>query len=261
MPSLVDILPHVAPFVAILARVGGLFLFTPILSSSMIPFQVRALIVMMLTLALYPAADVSHLYGVTLDVMSLAPLLASEMLVGVAIGLLATIPLMLVQVAGVVMGQQMGLSLGQTFNPALDIESENLGQFLFFMGIGAFLMLGGIEIAFGALIETFTRAPAGAFALHEAPLDALLGLIESGFDLALRVSMPVLAIIFIETLAVGVLMKTVPGLNILAFGFPIRIMAGLTAFIASLTVVGFALESEIKLAFDTVEAWVWSLTR
>ncbi|MCA9293677.1 MAG: flagellar biosynthetic protein FliR [Phycisphaerales bacterium] len=261
MTSLVDILPHVTPFAAILARVAGLFLFTPILSSVLLPIPVRAMVVVMLTAALYPMADVSQLLDARLDVMELAPLMATESLIGLSLGLLASVPLMLVQVAGVVMGQQMGLSLGQAFNPALDIEAENIGQFLFFMGIASFLAMGGLEIVFSALVTTFTLVPAGAFALNEAPLDVLTGLLESGMDLALRVSLPVLAIIFVETVAVGVLMKTVPGLNILSFGFPIRILAGLAAFIAGLTMISVALENEITVALDAMQDWAWSLAR
>ena len=261
MTNLVDILSHVTPFTAILARVSGLFLFTPILSSTLLPVPVRAMIIVMFTAALYPMADVSHLLNARLDVMQLAPLMATEALIGLSLGLLATIPLMLVQVAAVIMGQQMGLSLGQTFNPALDIESESIGQLLYFMGIGTFLALGGLEIVFSALVTTFALVPAGAFALHEAPLDALVGLLESGMDLALRVALPVLAIIFVETVAVGVLMKTVPGLNILAFGFPIRILAGFGALVAGLAMIGVALENEIIAALDVMQDWAWSLAR
>ena len=104
MTSLVDILPHVTPFAAILARVAGLFLFTPILSSVLLPIPVRAMVVVMLTAALYPMADVSQLLDARLDVMELAPLMATESLIGLSLGLLASVPLMLVQVAGVVMG-------------------------------------------------------------------------------------------------------------------------------------------------------------
>ena len=64
------------------------------------------------------------------------------------------------------------------------------------MALGAFLALGGLEIVFASLMATFTLVPAGSFAFGEAPLDVLIGLLQSGFDLALRVSMPVLAIIW-----------------------------------------------------------------
>ncbi len=261
MPGLADILQYLPPFVAVLARVGGLFLFTPLISSSLLPAQLRAMLVVMLAVAVYPVADVSHLVGARLDLLEIAPLMATETLIGMSIGLLASMPLMLVQVAGVIMGQQMGLSLGQTFNPALDIESESIGQLLFFMAIGTFIMLGGVEIVFSSLMISFTLVPAGGFTMAEAPLDMLTGLLGSGLDLALRVSMPVLAIIFVETLAMGVLMKTVPGLNIMAFGFPIRILVGFVGLIASIGVIGVALENEIVFALDQTQQWVWSLAR
>jgi flagellar biosynthesis protein FliR len=186
-------------------------------------------------------------------------MMATELAIGAVIGIVAAIPLMTAQMAGLVMGQQMGLGLASVFNPSIEIEGDNIGQMLFFVAISGFLMAGGLEVLFGALVSTFARVPLGGFVFTEAPLELLVGVLTSGFEIALRVAMPVLVILFMENLAMGFIMKTVPSLNIMTFGFPIKIIGGLIIVIASLVVMIEVLMSQIVIDLELIQEWAWSL--
>jgi flagellar biosynthesis protein FliR len=258
MISIEPILPHVPAFVVVLSRVGGLFVFTPVLSSSAVPMKFKTLLVLVLSAAIYPVANLDHLVGMRLDLLSLAPLVATEAMIGVTLGLLASIPMLSVQLAGLLMGQQMGLGLAQVINPAADVEGDSIGQMLFMIAIAAFVTMDGFEILFGALVQTFTLVPAGSFALADAPLGLLVGLITAGFEMALRIAMPVLAVIFVESIAVGFLMKTVPSLNIMSFGFPVRILIGLLSLLMAIALMGQLIVEEVGVALEIVQDWVWS---
>lgn len=259
MPLIEAILPHAPAFVVVLARVGGLFIFTPLLSSASVPLRVRALLVVILALALYPISNTEHLIGQPIEFWSVAPLIATEMVVGASLGLLASIPLMSVQLGGLLMGQQMGLGLAQIVNPGIDIEGDNIGQMLFIIAIATFFMMDGLAIIFDSLAQTFMYVEPGGFVFSDAPLDLLVGLIASGFELAFRIAMPVLAIIFVETLILGFLMKTVPTLNIMSFGFPIKIVIGLATLIGSIFFISEAIGFEIEAGLQVAQDWVWSL--
>jgi len=254
-----SILPHLPAFVVVLARVTGIFVLTPLLSSSALPVRIRAMFALALTVALYPMTAPENLSTMQVDLVHLLPLIASELLVGVCIGAIATIPLMSVQLGGLLMGQQMGLGMAQVVDPAMDIEGDNLGQTLFIVAVGTFIMLGGMEALIAGLIESFHRVPAGEFALSDVPLAAFVALIHSGFELAMRVSLPVLAIIFVENIAMGFLMKTVPSLNIMSFGFPIRIIAGLCGLLAGLGAMGVIIGDEVVFALVVMEEWLTGL--
>ena len=107
-----------------------------VLSSSILPLRLRVLLSLALSLALYPTLGRINHAPISLDLFSLAPAVFCETLIGAAMGLMASLPLYAVQLGGLVMGQQAGMSLGQVYNPALDVETDTIGQFLQYGGQG-----------------------------------------------------------------------------------------------------------------------------
>lgn len=252
------ILPHVPAFAVVLARVGGIFMFTTMLSSGTIPNRVKVMMALVFALALYPVVGTEQLTGMRVELWSLLPLMAGEIMVGASIGMLASIPLLSLQMSGLIMGQQMGLGIASLIDPNSDISGDVLGQLLFIAGIAMFIALGGFEVIFDCLVVSFTLLPPGFAGAEAAPLEVLTGLVASGFEMALRISMPVLTIIFVESFAGAFLMKTIPSLNIMNFGFPIRILIGMAAFAASLTIIAELMRFEISAALGVTTDWVWS---
>ena len=106
-----------------------------------------------------------------------------------------------------------------------------------------------------ALAESFAQAPIGTMSAGRAPLDLIVALTASGYELALRVAAPVMCILFLETLVIGFLMKTVPQLNILSFGFPIKILAGLTALIAAIGVIAGVMHEAVIESIALMLEW------
>lgn len=259
MISFAPILEHAPGFALVLARLTGLFIFAPLLSSAVVPRQFKVMLSLAMALVLYPTID--HAWSVprSIDFYELGPLLASELLIGLSIGVLASIPLMTAQLAGIIMGQQMGLGLASVFNPAVDFEGDSLGQILFFIAMASYLAAGGLEVVYGTLLTTFRTVPLGGFSAMHTPLDLLLDITSSGFAVALRLSLPVLLILFLETIAAGFIMKTVPALNIMNVGFPIRILLGLFMVISSLVILLEVLMHEIGADLDAVKDWARSL--
>lgn len=246
---------NLAPALLTATRLGGLFIFAPLLSSVMVPTQARVLLALMMTVAIFPHTPPPAPGVAELNLYSLGAAIAGEVFLGMTLGLLASMPLYAMQLAGMVTGQQMGLGLGVIYNPAIDAESDAVGQLLLFLAIGIYLSLGGMEAIFGALASSFDRIPAGAAPLSQPPLDLLIALTTSGFDLALRVSAPVLCILLIETAAMGFVMKTVPQLNILSVGFPIKILLGLAVLSLGVWHIGGAVRDEIMHAGGAALEW------
>lgn len=265
MPTLEPILQHIGPYLLVLFRLSGLFIFAPMLASPVVPVQARTLMVFMFTAALYPAlaaggAGEGHAAAASLpaDLFSLIPVAFAEVLIGAALGLIAALPMFAVQLGGLISGQQLGLGLAGIYNPALDTDSDVLGQMMVYLAMAIFAAAGGLEVAFLAVARTFEHIPIGAAwqsaavfgpadpAAGIVPIgDVLLGLVGSGFDVALRVSTPVLGIIMIETLAAAFLMKTIPQINIMSLGFSIKVVLGVG-------VLAVAIGAISEVVFDDV---------
>ncbi|MEO1130909.1 MAG: flagellar biosynthetic protein FliR, partial [Planctomycetota bacterium] len=122
-----QLLPHIAPFIIVLSRLGGLMLFAPLLSSPTLPRQVKIFLLLSLTVVVYPTIDFEAHAHVNLDLFELAPIMMTEMIIGAALGIFASIPFVGVQLGGLIMGQQMGLGIAQIVNPGADIEGDSLG--------------------------------------------------------------------------------------------------------------------------------------
>ncbi len=231
----------------VVARVSGIAIHGPVLSSPAIPMRIKGLLVAALGLAVYPAvaATVSIPSEITLG--AALPLIALELGIGAFIGFVASAPILAAQFGGLAMGQQIGLGFARFYNPAIGEESDALEQILFFLALATFIALGGIESMFSCVVASFKSLPSGAIpamftgASDISPLAIFTGALTAAFELGLRVAAPLLAIVCLETVVMAYLSKSVPQLNVMSVGFPVRIIVGLTVIIASLAAIDEAL--------------------
>ncbi|MBC7833699.1 MAG: flagellar biosynthetic protein FliR [Phycisphaerales bacterium] len=255
MTPLDGLYQHIGPFLMVLARLGGLFLFAPILSSASVPYKARVMLAIILSLAVYPAIPASQQVPIALDLYSLAPAMFFEVLIGLAIGLVASLPMYGVQLGGLIIGQQLGFGLAGIYNPALDTESDVVGELLLNIALAIFIGIGGLENVFLALAATFTQIPLAGAGPGSAPLELTVGLVSSGFELALRIAAPVLCILLVETLATGFIMKTIPQINIMSIGFAVKIIAGFGALIGALYAMQEVIGDEVLRAGQLLLQW------
>jgi flagellar biosynthetic protein FliR len=160
------------------------------------------------------------------------------------------------QMGGVIISQQMGLGFAQLYNPAIDDESDVVAQVLFFMALATFILVGGLDSMMLTLLHSFERIPAGGVAMDANLITLVTGALGSALELGLRVAAPLLCIIFLETVALGFLSKTVPQLNVLSLGFPMRILVGLTVLAVGVTVLNDVLIDEMDSVLDSLNTWM-----
>lgn len=252
------ILNHIPPAMLVIFRIGGLMIYGPVFGAPVIPARVKVFLALLVGLAAYPLLSAGCLAGPApaLDLWSLAPLVAMELLIGLLVGYAASIPLVAVQTGGLLMGQQMGLGFARFYNPGIDDEADIVGQMLFFMALAGFLLIGGHEAMMAAILRSFQYIPLGGFAVDADILSLLAGMLLAAFELALRVAAPVLALVFLESLAMGYMAKTVPQLNILSLGFPIRILAGFAMIMLALVVMNDVVMDGIDAVLNEIFLWV-----
>jgi flagellar biosynthetic protein FliR len=238
---------HLVPAVMVVARVSGMAVQGPLLSSPAIPMRIKALLVAALGLAVYPAVARHAELPMDVTLGMAALLVVVEFGIGVFIGFMAAMPLLAAQFGGLAMGQQIGLGFARFYNPALGDESDSLEQIFFFLALGVFLALGGLESMVSAVVSSFGSVPASAVPGMlmgqggASPLAVFVGAMSAAMELGLRVAMPLLAIVCLETVVMGYLSKSVPQLNIMSIGFPLRIVFGLAVIVASLAAIDEAL--------------------
>ncbi len=163
---------------------------------------------------------------------------AGEFAVGLVLGLGVFIVLSSLSLAGQVIDQQSGLALGEISNPGLDTDGSITAQFLYLQGMTTFLLLtpvNGHVLVATTLIETFQTLPAGDAFVHEGVLEYVSNLVHLSLLLAVQVTAPVVAMMTLVSLTMGFLGYTVPQINVLVVGFPIRAVVSLVVLLLVFT--------------------------
>ncbi|MBB6430754.1 flagellar biosynthetic protein FliR [Algisphaera agarilytica] len=254
MVNLTPLIDHLPAWLMVLFRLTGIFLLAPVFGSRTIPRIVKVFMIVGLSLCVYPmlmakghtaSASLAGIIGtdasgmLTLSLWNLLPIVAIELLMGYVIGYCASLPLIGMQIGGQVIDQQMGISAGGVFNPDLDAEAGVMGQLYFLAGLTVFLIIGGHHAILLTLVGSFELIPIGGFGTTGVEMSSavglVVGLLNVMFDMALRIAMPLLCILFLLRVAMGFIGRTVPQMNILSVGFIFYILAGALVLVVGAT--------------------------
>jgi flagellar biosynthesis protein FliR len=225
--------PGVPETVALLAaRVGGLVLVAPVFSSRMIPMTARTALIVLLTIVLFPVARTAVQPAVVTPAA-----VAGETLIGFVIGLGAALFIGAAETAGDLLSVQIGLSGAALLDPMSNQQSVAIGTFLQLFTVTVLLASNGHLVMLDALAATARRIPlGGAMAMP----DGLAEIVSSGgvlFALGARFAAPVICAALIANVALAVLSRAAPQLNILQVAFPVQILVGLAALAISLPAI------------------------
>lgn len=226
-------------YILILFRVAGLVIFAPVLGSDVVPAQMKVAFAFVVALVLLPVVNPAVPAELTLGYFLQAA--AAESVVGLLIGYCANLIFIAVQLGGMQIGQQMGTEIGSVFNPFLDSQETLVGTFYFFFTLFIYLGIGGHYVLFTALFDSFRTLPLGTAALSPMTLDMVITLFGYLFGVAFAVSAPAVLALFLVTVAMGFVARTVPQMNILIVGFPVRVIVGLAVMMFTLPAIGYFL--------------------
>lgn len=230
--------PGAAAVAGLLAmRLTGLLWVAPLFSGRAIPGSVRTALLVCLSFLLWPAAsaapgaEAARVTGVTV---------LAELGVGMALGLGAAIFVGAAEAAGDTLAVQMGLSGANVVDPMSQTQLPVLGQLLGLFATALILATGGHLVILGALHRSLEILPPGR------PLDVGEGMLAVAalggtlLELGLRLAAPVVGAMMVGNVALGILARTVPQLNILMVAFPVQIALGLFVLAATLPVMATA---------------------
>lgn len=234
------------PFVRLLA----LFSSAPVLYHNSMPARVKVAL----------AATCSLLVAPTLANTPLSPLISEDglmlliqqIVVGVAIGIGMQFIFAAVELAGDLIGLQMGLSFATFIDPQNSTQTPLVGSFLGLIASLVLLALNGHLLMIAALVDSFRAIPISANPGMGLDLGRLVGLGGEIFRIGLHLSLPVIATMLVLTLAMGVLSRTAPQLNVFAVGFPITLLAGLLLLGLAMPYMGPVLERVILRGLTTI---------
>jgi flagellar biosynthetic protein FliR len=234
------------PFTRILALLAG----APVLGNMATPTRLKIGLSVMIALIIAPTIG-------TLPKVELASpeglfVLGQQVLIGLAMGFAMRIVFSAVEMAGEIAGLQMGLGFATFFAADSGGSTLVVGKFLGLLATLTFLSLDGHLFMLSVLAESFNVFPISAEPFAGAGWKTLVdwggNIFLAGFQLAL----PVVAALLIANLALGILTRASPQLNVFAVGFPITLMVGMVALMLSLPHFIPVIERLVEEALQTM---------
>jgi flagellar biosynthetic protein FliR len=223
--STADINLWIAGLLWPLTRIMGLIAASPLLGNSAVPASVKISLGVLLAMIVAPAVPALP----AADPMSLAGLLilVQEMLIGLAMGFSIRIIFAAVEMAGEISSLTMGLGFATFFDPTTQGRSSAISQFLALVATMAFLAVNAHLVLLSALVESFSTLPVSAVPVYGGGFKQLADWGGRIFSTGVQLSLPIVAALLITNVALGILTRAAPQLNLFGIGFPITLGVGL----------------------------------
>lgn len=224
------------PFFRILALIGS----APILGNPSVPQRVKIGLAAAITFVVAPVLGTMP----QVEAGSAAGLLilAQQVSIGLAMGLAMRVIFTGVETAGQLIGLQMGLGFATFFDPQNGAQTPVMGQFLGMIATLAFLGLNGHLLMIEVLVQSFRELPVLGQPFSPFGWKLVAGWGGEIFRAGVLLSLPVVAVLLIVNLALGIMTRAAPQINIFAIGFPITLGAGLLVLTVTLPYFSSLLE-------------------
>ena len=233
-------------------RVGGLMLVAPVWSAKPIPMRLRTALIVIFALLLNPAAT----NGVNLETLRITPAtFLTETSIGLVIGLAAAMLIAGAEAAGEQMTTAIGLSGAAIFDPTNNTQGSLLATFMQMIALMVLLIAGGHLIMLRALADTFRIMPLGASLNLGEGFHALVPMARSVFSAGIQFAAPVVAAVLVLNIALAILGRAAPKLQIMSVAFPLQISVGLLTLAGSLALIVRTLSDWTPGFGSTIEAF------
>jgi flagellar biosynthesis protein FliR len=232
-------------FLLVLIRVSVVLYLFPIFSSAMIPTFVKAGLALAMALVLFPVVPVS-LAGFPNTIPAVLMMIVSELFIGLVLGLSIRLFMAAVELAGQLIGFQMGFAIINVLDPQTGTQVSIMGQIGNLVVVVVFLALNGHHSMIMGLVESFKVVDIGMIALKQGFLTQVISLAADMFVLAIKIGAPAIVALLFTSAGFGITAKFVPQMNILIAAFPVKIVVGLVFFGMCLQIIALMTQAYLN---------------
>ncbi len=241
-------------FLLIFVRISTVIALIPIFGSQQVPPQIKVAISLILSVIIFPAVmSFKPQFPQAFSIGLFFLLVCKEAMVGLIIGFITSFLFAAVQLAGQLIDTEIGFGFVEVADPFTQESITVLGQFqiviftiLFLLFNGHYFLLLAIQKSFELLPLFSAHLPDGKESFH---VTALVGNI---FVIALRFAAPIYVTLILTEMALGVVARTVPQINIFFVGMPLKIGIGLWVMIIVLPMLGTLFKQTVEVLMQDI---------
>ena len=209
----------------VFVRVGAMIFTAPLLSGRTVPSILKVGLALLLTFLLVPINQ-AQFAEVPFEWLPLSLLVMKELGVGIIVGFVANMVFSAMQMAGQFIGLQIGFSLANVLDPVFQQSVSILDQLYTMLAGLIFLAIDGHHMLILAIQQTLDLVPIGALNISGAMDEQLIRLTAGVFLASVRIALPVMAALLLADIALGLMSRTLPQMNVFIVGMPVKLFVG-----------------------------------
>ncbi|MBM4363274.1 MAG: flagellar biosynthetic protein FliR [Deltaproteobacteria bacterium] len=229
-------------FLLALCRISGLLMTSPLLVGGA-PRTVRAGLAFLLAAVAHGAMPAPAVPGPSLGMVVAA--VPGEVLLGAAMGFVVRLAVGVAEIMGGSVSPLIGFGMAQVFDPSQGGMDTVVTTLVRSLALWVALLLGLHQLVLGAVIASFRVVPAGAVVSMGAAAPGLLEAASASLETGARLSIPLVAVLFIVQIALGFVTRAAPAMQIFSVGFAFTLVAG--GVVLTLTIPDFTRELALSL--------------
>ncbi len=222
-------------FLLIVVRVSAMLFVFPVFSARQIPVLAR------IGLAFLFAFVLTHTTPVvaTLDLGGLLGAVVSQVVLGVMIGFVAYLVFMGIQFAGEIIDIQIGFAVANVLNPTTQQQVTIIGELQLTLATLVFLLSDSHLIMLQGIGGSFHLLPLPFIVMNPAVLTDVMHFVQDAFLIVVQIAAPPAVALFLTNVALGLMARVAPQMNVFVIGLPLQIGVGLLMLAVGLPLLGY----------------------
>lgn len=251
---------HFQVFLLIMMRMNAMIMLAPFFSSDVIPFRIKAVISFLITLVIFPVVAAKG-YHIPNDMGAYFLLVLQEVSIGLFLGFLISVIFAAFQLSGQYLAVQVGFGINEVLDPIGQVSVPLEGQFKNLIGLLVLLAMNGHHLMIQGVYRSYELAP--IMSVDKVFLGGLLKYVlytfTGMFVVALKIALPVVAVVFLVEVSLGVLARVAPQMNIMMLGFPFKIVISFVVMVVVtpliVRIMWVSLERVFAFMFKMLAHW------
>ena len=220
----------------IFLRVTAFFAITNVFFPNGTPKTLKAMFSLIFSFALLSGVDYGSVNEITSNYY-LIIYIFYEIVNGLILGLILNIAFEVVLMAGSLLDVHIGLSMVNTVDPNSKANTTITGNLLHYVALIIFFIVDGHHMLIKSLMESFIILPMGNGLLHAETMSTLIEIIANYFVIGLKIAIPIVLIMIMTDVAMGLVSRAVPQINVMILGMPVKMLIGILAISVSLPII------------------------
>lgn len=231
--------------ILILLRILGFVIVVPVFFPNGTPNMVKLGFSVILGYILVPGINIAGISGIS-NLPQLIVNCINETITGLTLGYITNLCFIAARFAGNLMDIQIGFSMMSVLDHNSNSNTTLIEHLLYWFSMVLFLIIDGHHMLIKALIESFNAVGLGKFILMQDSIMLVIKAFIDFFSIGLKIAIPIVLIMILADLTMGLVARTVPQLNVMILGLPVKILVGMTCLSLSLVIIMKLMQSSFS---------------